>query len=93
MQRPHSPRESHDSDDSLKNLELTEGPSFVPPRPSRQFSDTFQFQSEILPLETSLSEPVTLTAGDLSEKKRIGLVKGIALCVGLQVSVDKYLIL
>lgn len=83
MQRT-SPRNSNDSDDSLRALELTEGPAFMSPRARSYSASGFQFES--LPLTTSLSQPIGLAGGDISERKGIGLVKGIALCVGLQVS-------
>lgn len=75
-----SPR---NSDDSLRALELTEGPSFLNPRGRSYSVSGFQFES--LPLTSSLSEPIGLNGGDISEKKQIGLMKGIALCVGVQV--------
>ena len=53
----------------------------------------FNFESDLLPLAASLSEPVGLPSGNISENKRIGLVKGIALCVGLQVSLYALLLI
>jgi hypothetical protein len=86
VQRNASPRSSHDSDDSLRALELAEGPSTIRPHARSYSISGFHFESDLLPLAASLSEPVTLNNGNIGERKRIGLVKGIALCVGLQAS-------
>ncbi|KAI0079920.1 L-methionine transporter [Panus rudis PR-1116 ss-1] len=82
---PYS-RSSQDSDDSLRALELTDGPLLAEsPRPSRGRSYSvsgFDFQPELLPLTASLSEPENVHE---HREKHIGLVKGIALVVGLQI--------
>lgn len=85
MQEGASPRSSRDSDDSLRALELTEGTSFITPHTRSYSTSGFQFDPDLLPLTTSLSEPIASSRGDIGEKKRIGLVKGIALCVGSQI--------
>lgn len=67
-----------DSDESLRALELSEGPLLAEtPRTSRNRSYSvsgFDFQSDLLPLSASLSEPDT-TRGE-SKDKHIGLVNG-----------------
>lgn len=85
----YSPRSSHDSDDSLRALELTEGPSghSVPgTRPSRSYSvSRFQFEPDLFPLSSTLDVPGEQRGGELGEKKGIGFMKGVALCVSSQV--------
>lgn len=88
---PPSPpllRHSNDSDDSLRALEFTEGPILAESSRHervRSYSVSgFDFQHDLLPLSTSLSEPDT-THGE-SVEKNIGLFNGIALIVGLQVN-------
>ncbi|KAG2111595.1 amino acid permease-domain-containing protein [Suillus discolor] len=79
-----SARASHDSSDSLRNLELSEGPIAERGR-SRSYSLTgFDFQRDLLPLSSSLSEPDTTSFGESGEKN-ITLLHGIGLIVGLQV--------
>ncbi|OCH94964.1 hypothetical protein OBBRIDRAFT_788707 [Obba rivulosa] len=82
-----SPRASNDSDDSLRALELSDGPLLAEsPRPIRGRSYSiggFDFQRDLLPLSSSLAEPDE-TRGDQHEKS-IGFIKGIALVVGLQI--------
>ncbi|KAI0331152.1 amino acid transporter [Cubamyces sp. BRFM 1775] len=82
-----SSRISEDSDDSLRDLELSEGPLLAEnPRPTRprSYSVTgFDFQHELLPLSASLSEPGEIHPE--AHEKRLGLVNGIALIVGLQI--------
>ncbi|KAH9946044.1 L-methionine transporter [Epithele typhae] len=82
-----SARLSEESDDSLRDLELSEGPLLAEtarPYRGRSYSMSgFDFQHDLLPLSASLSEPdeVHLESGE----KRLGLVNGIALIVGLQI--------
>ncbi|KAH9901016.1 amino acid transporter [Cubamyces lactineus] len=82
-----SSRISEDSDDSLRDLELSEGPLLAEnPRPTRPRSYSvsgFDFQHELLPLSASLSEPEEIHPE--AHEKRLGLVNGIALIVGLQI--------
>ncbi|KAI6128263.1 amino acid permease-domain-containing protein [Pisolithus croceorrhizus] len=76
-------RNSDDSIDSLRNLELSDGP-VVPSERHRSFSlSGFDFQRDLLPLSASLSEPDT-AQGEAVEKS-IGLIQGIGLIVGLQI--------
>ncbi|CAL1704463.1 unnamed protein product [Somion occarium] len=77
-------RSSHESDDSLRELEFSEGPLLAEPRSrGRSYSVSgFDFERDLLPLSSSLSEPdVQRGPGE----KHIGLVNGIALVVGLQI--------
>ncbi|KAI0273759.1 amino acid permease-domain-containing protein [Gloeopeniophorella convolvens] len=79
---PLRSRSSHDSDDSLRALELLDGET--PRTRGRSLSISgFGFERDLLPLSASLSEPdeVRSVVGD----KSIGLVNGIALVVGLQI--------
>lgn len=74
-----SSRLSDDSDDSLRDLELSEGPLLAenpgPPFRSRSYSVTgFDFQHDLLPLSASLSEPDEVHLE--SNEKRLGLVNG-----------------
>ncbi|RDX56676.1 L-methionine transporter [Lentinus brumalis] len=83
-----STRLSEESDDSLRDLELSEGPLLAesprPPFRGRSYSVTgFDFQHDLLPLSSSLSEPDQVHLE--SNEKRLGLVNGIALIVGLQI--------
>ncbi|KAI0093863.1 L-methionine transporter [Irpex rosettiformis] len=80
-------RYSQDSEESLRALEISDGPLLAEtPRTGRGRSYSvsgFDFQSDLLPLSASLSEPESV--GVESKEKHIGLVNGIALCVGLQI--------
>ncbi|KAI0341556.1 amino acid transporter [Trametopsis cervina] len=80
-------RYSQDSDESLRALEISDGPLLAEtPRSGRDRSYSvsgFDFQNDLLPLSASLSEPDSVAAE--SREKHIGLVNGIALCVGLQI--------
>ncbi|KAI0807498.1 L-methionine transporter [Fomes fomentarius] len=74
-----STRVSEESDDSLRDLELSEGPLLAehprPPFRGRSYSVSgFDFQHELLPLSTSLSEPDEVHRE--SNEKRLGLVNG-----------------
>ncbi|GBE82155.1 hypothetical protein SCP_0405350 [Sparassis crispa] len=84
---PRTSRSSHDSDDSLRALEISDGPLLADaPRPTRGRAYSisgFDFQRDLLPLAASLSEPESLH-GEAHEK-HIGLVNGVALVVGLQI--------
>jgi len=91
----YSPRSSHDSDDSLRALELTEGPSGYSAglnnsrtHPFKSYSAPgFQFEPDLFQLTSTLDDPGEQKSGELGEKKRIGFMKGVALCVGLQVRI------
>ncbi|KZT67743.1 amino acid transporter [Daedalea quercina L-15889] len=82
-----SPRTSEDSDDSLRELEYSEGPLLADgpstSRPRSYSISGFDFQDGLLPLTASLSEPDTLRGE--SHPKNISLASGIALIVGLQI--------
>ncbi|KAI1795792.1 L-methionine transporter [Ganoderma leucocontextum] len=82
-----STRLSEDSDDSLRDLELSEGPLLAEntrPFRGRSYSVSgFDFQRDLLPLSASVSEPEDVHLE--SNEKRLGLVNGIALIVGLQI--------
>lgn len=73
-------RYSQDSDESLRALELLEGPLLAEsPRSGRGRSYSvagFDFQNDLLPLSSSLSEPETV--GQEPRDKHIGLVNGEA---------------
>ncbi|KAF9644196.1 L-methionine transporter [Thelephora ganbajun] len=90
----YSPRSSHDSDDSLRALELTEGPlggysaglHGSGTHPPRSYSVSgFQFESDLFQLTSTLDDPGKEESGELGGEKRIGFMKGVALCVGSQV--------
>ena len=93
----YSPRSSQDSDDSLRALELTEGPSGYSAgldtsraRASRSYSVSgLQFEPDLFQLTTTLDDPGYEKSGELGEKKQIGFMKGVALCVGLQVRIRR----
>lgn len=76
---PPLSRHSNDSDDSLRALELSEGPvSGSSPRHGRGRSYSvsgFDFQHDLLPLTASLSDPET-KRGEAVEKS-IGLFNGV----------------
>ena len=71
-------RYSQDSDESLRALELSEGPLLADATTTsrgRSYSVAgFDFQSDLLPLSASLSEPEAV--GLESREKHIGLVNG-----------------
>lgn len=75
---PRLSRHSNDTDDSLRDLELSEGPSLVDsPRHARGRSYSvsgFDFQHDLLPLSASVSEPDRTQAE--SSEKHIGLFNG-----------------
>ncbi|KAH9856967.1 amino acid transporter [Lenzites betulinus] len=82
-----STRLSEDSDDSLRDLELSDGPLLAETprslRPRSYSVSGFDFQHDLLPLSSSLSEPNEIHPE--SHEKRLSLVNGIALIVGLQI--------
>ncbi|KAJ7063329.1 amino acid permease-domain-containing protein [Mycena amicta] len=81
----YSPRSSHDSDDSLRALEVSDGPEIPPTRSTRTRSYSVSgFEFDLLPLSASIGDPEILEAEHAGEKS-IGLVNGIALIVGLQI--------
>lgn len=71
-------RYSQDSDESLRALEISDGPLLAEaPRTGRGRSYSvsgFDFQNDLLPLSASLSEPESVSAE--SKEKHIGLVNG-----------------
>src|SRR5712691_7746112 len=77
-ERDRSPlhsRSSHDSDDSLSALELLEGASRRGLRRDRSLSgSSFRFESDLLPLTASLSEPDEVRS--VTGEKSIGLING-----------------
>ncbi|KAF5380933.1 hypothetical protein D9615_003981 [Tricholomella constricta] len=85
---PSSPinRHSHESDeDSLRALEISDGPA-VPASFGRVRSYSvsgFEFQHDLLPLSTSLTDPDAVHGG--ASEKSVGLINGIALIAGLQI--------
>ncbi|KAI0636883.1 amino acid transporter [Trametes polyzona] len=82
-----STRLSEDSDDSLRDLELSDGPLLAettrPLRPRSYSVSGFDFQHDLLPLSASLSEPDEIHPE--AHEKRLSLINGIALIVGLQI--------
>ncbi|KDQ60787.1 hypothetical protein JAAARDRAFT_31763 [Jaapia argillacea MUCL 33604] len=79
---------SHESEESLRALEISEGPEYLEvvatPRRGRSYSvGGFDFHQDLLPLSTSLSEPDA--SHPEAGEKSISLINGIALCVGLQI--------
>jgi hypothetical protein len=73
---PLSSRSSHDSDDSLRALELLEGAAPSALHRGRSFSiSSFSFERDLLPLTASLSEPDEV--GNAVTEKSIGLVDGM----------------
>ena len=71
-------RASEESEDSLRALELSEGPLLAEsPRPNRARSYSisgFDFQNDLLPLTASLSEPESVRIE--AKEKNIGLING-----------------
>lgn len=77
-------RPSHDSDDSLSALELLEGAAPRALRRGRSLSGSnFRFESDLLPLTASLSEPDEVRS--VTGEKSIGLVNGALELVALDV--------
>ncbi|KAJ7905540.1 L-methionine transporter [Mycena olivaceomarginata] len=82
---PPLSRHSHDSDDSLRALEISDGPLEQPTRFGRGRSYSVSgFEFDLLPLSASVADP-EIIQGENAGEKSIGLVNGIALIVGLQV--------
>ncbi|KIY43400.1 L-methionine transporter [Fistulina hepatica ATCC 64428] len=76
---PASQAFSRDSDESLRALELSDGPA---PHRARSYS-LFEFnQNDLLPLSETLADTELLHA---FPEKNIGLMNGVALIVGLQI--------
>lgn len=73
----HVSRHSNDSEDSLRALELAEGPILAGSfQRGRSYSISgFDFQHDLLPLSASLSEPESMH-GESTEKS-LGLVNGM----------------
>lgn len=84
MTYPPSPlsRHSTDSDESLRALELPDGPRTYL-RPRSYSVSGFDFQHDLLPLSASVTDPGNIQ-GEGAEKN-ISLINGIALVVGLQI--------
>ncbi|KAJ3787827.1 amino acid permease-domain-containing protein [Lentinula aff. detonsa] len=83
---PVSPRrQSRDSEDSLRALEISDGiPLAEPPHHNRNRSFSMRsFDFDLLPLTTSLTDP-DMANGEHGEKN-ISLLNGIALVVGMQI--------
>lgn len=86
---PSSPvihRHSNESDeDSLRALEISDGPAIAPRfGRGRSYSGSgFEFQHDLLPLSTSLTDPDIVHR--TSSEKSVGLINGIALIAGLQI--------
>jgi len=83
---PPSPRHSQDSDDSLRALEISDGPATNPQSIGRGRSYSvagFEFQRDLLPLSASVTDPENVNGE--GHQKTIGLINGIALVVGLQI--------
>lgn len=75
---PSLSRSSHDTDDSLRALELSDGPINLSTRTSRprSFSMTgFDYEQDLLPLSSSLDDPV-VSGGGLHSERSINLVSG-----------------
>ncbi|KAI9574243.1 amino acid permease-domain-containing protein [Boletus coccyginus] len=86
----HSHSSSNASIESLRNLELTDGPMFASTATkharARSFSFSgFDFQADLLPLSATVSEGDTSLRESSGAEKSIGLVHGIGLVVGLQI--------
>ncbi|KAF7294914.1 L-methionine transporter [Mycena indigotica] len=80
-----SPRSSHDSDDSLRALEVSDGPEIPVTRTTRGRSYSVSgFEFDLLPLSASIGDPEIMQTEHAGEKS-VGLVNGIALIVGLQI--------
>lgn len=76
---PSLSRSSHDSDDSLRALELSDGPIKLSTMGTRARSFSmggFNFEQDLLPLSTSLSDPVASGSGAHGERS-INLVSGM----------------
>src|SRR6202021_737484 len=91
LKSPRSPlaRRSNDSEDSLRALEMSDGPQASSHgRHARSYSVTgFEFQHDLLPLTASLSEPESLL-GERGDKN-INLGGGMSFaCVKDWIQVD-----
>ncbi|KAF7322996.1 L-methionine transporter [Mycena chlorophos] len=84
LRHDSSPRSSHDSDsDSLRALELSDGPEPPPTRSTRARSYSVSgFEFDLLPLSASIGDPEALMNADHGEKS-VNLLNGIALIVGM----------
>ena len=96
-----SPRHSNDSEESLRALEVSDGPQLRTGRGRSYSISGFNFQHDLIPLTASLSEPdtlhdptdknISLLNGKLSMLSRyatevlLTLREGVALIAGLQV--------
>ncbi|KAN0076858.1 Amino acid permease domain containing protein [Tylopilus felleus] len=91
---PHGARHAHsssnDSSESLRNLELTDGPMVASTATKhtrqRSFSfSAFDFQADLLPLSTTVGEGDTSFVQSPAPEKSISVIQGIGLVVGLQI--------
>lgn len=75
------------SEESLRALEVSEGPQIAPPSGYVHSgrSNSFSFQHDLLPLTASVTDPDILAGDGTAGEKNIGLINGIALIVGLQI--------
>ncbi|KAJ7452382.1 L-methionine transporter [Mycena galericulata] len=84
---PPSSRDSRESDsDSLRALEISDGPLEMPTTRfgrGRSYSVS-GFEFDLLPLSASVADP-EMVQGESAGEKNLGLVNGIALIVGLQI--------
>ncbi|KAF8636695.1 hypothetical protein AX17_003500 [Amanita inopinata Kibby_2008] len=83
---PPASRHSNESDDSLRALEVTQGPLTNTSRYGRGRSYSvsgFEFRRDLLPLSSTLAES-EIGRGEGNDKN-ITLINGIALIVGLQI--------
>ena len=93
---PRATRRSHsssnDSTESLRNLELTDGPMLAPTTTkharARSFSFSgFDFQADLLPLSETVSEADTSFRESPGAEKSIGLVYGTRLSPPLRLGI------
>ncbi|KAG6370100.1 amino acid permease-domain-containing protein [Boletus reticuloceps] len=86
----HSHSSSNDSTESLRNLELTDGPMLASTATKRgrqrSFSlSGFDFQAELLPLSETVSDADGSFRESPGAEKSISLIHGIGLVVGSQI--------
>ncbi|KAJ7172437.1 L-methionine transporter [Mycena filopes] len=82
---PSPPSSRNSESDSLRALEVSDGPEIPPTRFGRGRSYSVSgFEFDLLPLSASVADP-ELMQGENGGEKSIGLVNGVALIVGLQI--------
>ncbi|KIY72130.1 amino acid transporter [Cylindrobasidium torrendii FP15055 ss-10] len=81
--KPFAATGTRDSEDSLRNLELSEGPAPLRTRGRSYSISGFDFRNDLLPLSSSVTDPEIQPQG--GSEKSISVWNGIALCVGLQI--------